>query len=202
MFCYQCEQTAKGTGCEKAGVCGKDHETSSLQDLLVYALKGLSQVAVEGAKAGVSDAAVNEFTVGALFATLTNVNFDPQRIADLINQCVSIREGLKEKHPDAELVFLVGGDSLIDIHSWHEPRTLVNVLDGIGIMCRPGEEIELRQLEAHTPGISEKLLFIDAPLLEISSSEIRRRVRSGVSYRYYLPPAVYELVVEHGLYRN
>ena len=109
---------------------------------------------------------------------------------------------LKEKHPDAELIFLVGGDSLIDIHSWHEPRTLVNVLDGIGIMCRPGEEIELRQLEAHTPGISDKLLFIDAPLLEISSSEIRKRVRSGVSYRYYLPPAVYELVVEHGLYRN
>lgn len=109
---------------------------------------------------------------------------------------------LKEMHPDAELIFLVGGDSLIDIHSWHEPRTLVNVLDGIGIMCRPGEEIELRQLEAHTPGISEKLLFIDAPLLEISSSEIRKRVRSGVSYRYYLPPAVYELVVEHGMYRN
>jgi nicotinate-nucleotide adenylyltransferase len=107
---------------------------------------------------------------------------------------------LKERYPEAELIYLVGGDSLIDIHSWHEPSSFVRILDGIGVMCRPGEEIELRKLEEQTPGISEKLLFIDAPLLEISSSEIRKRVRLGITYRYYLPPGVYDLIKELGLY--
>jgi hydroxylamine reductase len=97
MFCYQCEQTAKGEGCTKIGVCGKQPEVAGLQDLLVYALKGLSQVAVEGRKVGVSDPEVNRFTVEAAFSTLTNVNFDPERFVPLINRCVQLREGLKSK---------------------------------------------------------------------------------------------------------
>ena len=63
MFCYQCEQTAKGTGCTVQGVCGKSHEVAALQDLLLYSLMGLSQVAVEGRRVGVSDNDVNVFTV-------------------------------------------------------------------------------------------------------------------------------------------
>jgi hydroxylamine reductase len=97
MFCYQCEQTAKGEGCTKVGVCGKDADVAALQDLLVDALKGLSQVAVEGRKVGVSDKEVNVFTVKALFATLTNVDFDANRFVELINKCVELREGLKKK---------------------------------------------------------------------------------------------------------
>jgi hydroxylamine reductase len=97
MFCYQCEQTAKGEGCTKVGVCGKDADVAALQDLLIYCLKGLSQVAVEGRKAGVKDREVNVFTVQALFATLTNVDFDAQRFVVLINRCVELREGLKKK---------------------------------------------------------------------------------------------------------
>ena len=97
MFCYQCEQTAKGEGCNKMGVCGKDQEVAALQDVLVYALKGLSVVAIEGRKAGVIDQDVNVFTVKALFSTLTNVNFDPQRIIELIKKCVVLRERLKDK---------------------------------------------------------------------------------------------------------
>ena len=85
MFCYQCEQTAKGTGCTIQGVCGKLPEVAALQDLLLYTLMGLSQVAVEGRKAGVSDREVNVFTVQAAFATLTNVDFDPDRFVALIN---------------------------------------------------------------------------------------------------------------------
>ena len=69
MFCYQCEQTAKGTGCTVLGVCGKQPEVAALQDLLLYTLMGLSQVAVEGRKVGVSDADVNAFTVQAAFST-------------------------------------------------------------------------------------------------------------------------------------
>ncbi len=97
MFCYQCEQTAKGEGCTKVGVCGKDADVAALQDLLVYALKGLSQVAVAGRKVGVVDREVNVFTVQALFSTLTNVDFDAQRFREFINQCVAVREGLKKK---------------------------------------------------------------------------------------------------------
>src|SRR5512147_3192323 len=97
MFCYQCEQTAKGEGCTKLGVCGKEPEVAALQDLLVYALVGLSQVAVEGRKAGIVDRQVNVLTVQSLFSTLTNVDFDPDRFVKLIQQCVAARENLKKK---------------------------------------------------------------------------------------------------------
>jgi hydroxylamine reductase len=97
MFCYQCEQTAKGEGCTVLGVCGKDPKVAALQDLLIYSLQGLSQVAVAGRKVGVSDREVNIFTCEASFATLTNVDFDPQRFVPLINQSVKLREQLKAK---------------------------------------------------------------------------------------------------------
>jgi len=97
MFCYQCEQTAKGEGCNKAGVCGKDSEVAAIQDVLVYALKGLSVIAVEGRKAGIVDQEINVFTAKALFSTLTNVNFDPERLVELIKKCVNLRESLKNK---------------------------------------------------------------------------------------------------------
>jgi len=97
MFCYQCEQTAKGEGCTQIGVCGKTNEVAALQDLLIYATKGLSLVAVEARKIGINDDAVNRFTCEAVFSTLTNVDFDPQRFVQLINECVELRDGLKAK---------------------------------------------------------------------------------------------------------
>ncbi len=97
MFCYQCEQTAKGQGCTKIGVCGKPHEVAALHDVLIHALKGLSLYAVEGRKVGISDHDVNVFTCEATFSTLTNVDFDPERFVSLINRCVELRDGLKEK---------------------------------------------------------------------------------------------------------
>lgn len=97
MFCYQCEQTAKGEGCTKIGVCGKESDIANLQDLLIYTLKGLSLYAVEGRKVGVIDPGVNDFSCKAIFSTLTNVNFDPDRFVQLIKQSVTLRESLKEK---------------------------------------------------------------------------------------------------------
>jgi len=97
MFCYQCEQTAKGEGCTKVGVCGKEPDVAALQDLLIHALKGLSLHAVEGRKVGVIDREVNAFTVEAVFSTLTNVNFDPARFVQLIQRCGTLRDRLKEK---------------------------------------------------------------------------------------------------------
>ena len=86
MFCYQCEQTAKGQGCSQIGVCGKDDNTATLQDLPAHALKGVSMYAHRAALLGVRDASIDEFVVEAIFATLTNVNFDPVRVAALIRR--------------------------------------------------------------------------------------------------------------------
>ncbi len=97
MFCYQCEQTAQGQGCTKGGVCGKTPVTAGLQDLLIHALRGLSLYAVEGEKKGVKDADLDAFVFEALFATLTNVNFDDGRLAALIKKTVSLRDQLKAK---------------------------------------------------------------------------------------------------------
>ncbi len=104
MFCNQCEQVAKGGGCIKIGTCGKKPEVGELQDLLIYSLKGLSLYAVEGRKVGITDPDVNEFTVNALFSTLTNVNFDPDYFARLVKESVELREKLKAK------VILNGGN--------------------------------------------------------------------------------------------
>ena len=97
MFCYQCEQTAKGEACTKAGVCGKQPDVAALQDLLTYALTGLSLVAEAGRKVGINDRKVNVFTCEALFSTLTNVNFDPARFVALLRQCGALRDGLIDK---------------------------------------------------------------------------------------------------------
>ena len=96
MFCYQCEQTAKGQGCTQIGVCGKDDNTATLQDLLVHALKGVSMYAHRAALLGVRDASIDEFVVEALFATLTNVNFDPVRVAALVEKTAKVRDRARE----------------------------------------------------------------------------------------------------------
>jgi len=101
MFCYQCEQTAKGEGCTRMGVCGKEPEVAILQDLLIYALKGLSQYAVEGRRVGIKDRDVNLFTCEALFSTLTNVNFDPSYFVKGIHRCAEMRDNLKKRVRDA-----------------------------------------------------------------------------------------------------
>lgn len=97
MFCYQCEQTAGGIGCTRAGVCGKSPETAALHDLLTHALKGIALFAVEGRKLGVVDHAADVFTNEALFATLTNVDFDEDRFPPLIKKAVEYRDGLKQR---------------------------------------------------------------------------------------------------------
>jgi hydroxylamine reductase len=97
MFCFQCEQTSKGEGCTKIGVCGKKPEVAALQDLLMYAVKGLSLVAVKARQAGIRDQKIDHFACEAIFSTLTNVDFDPDRFVQLIHQTVKFRDALKAK---------------------------------------------------------------------------------------------------------
>ena len=97
MFCNQCEQTAKGTGCTVMGVCGKNEAVAGLEDLLTHAVQGLCLVAAAGRKVGVVDRGVDRFTCEAIFSCLTNVDFDPSRFETLIRKTVALREGLKTK---------------------------------------------------------------------------------------------------------
>ena len=101
MFCYQCEQTAKGTGCNVLGVCGKEPTTAALQDLLVYALKDLSRYANRARQLGSVDQDVNVFTVKAMFSTLTNVDFDPARFQGFLREAASIKERAKSLYEAA-----------------------------------------------------------------------------------------------------
>jgi hydroxylamine reductase len=92
MFCYQCEQTAKGTGCTAFGVCGKDPDTAALQDLLVHATKGVSWYAARAARLGAQNPDIDVFVIEALFTTVTNVNFDAARVADFVRKAVEVRQ--------------------------------------------------------------------------------------------------------------
>ena len=146
MFCFQCEQTAKGEGCTKLGVCGKQPDTAALQDLLIYALKGLSLYAVEGQKVGVKDAAVDKFTSEAIFSTLTNVNFDPERFVNLVHKTVEMREGLKSK------VAAAGGNvDFSEAAAAFQPAAsrdeLIDQGDGVGIKSDPDVNPDILSLK-------------------------------------------------------
>ena len=105
------------------------------------------------------------------------------------------------QYPNADLILLLGGDFLRDLPTWHRPADLVAACHQIGVMRRPGDSIDMASLEKKIPGLKAKVKFVEAPLLEIASSEIRSRAASGLPFRYYLLPAVYQYIQEHNLYR-
>jgi nicotinate-nucleotide adenylyltransferase len=109
---------------------------------------------------------------------------------------------VQEQFPLADIVLIIGGDSLRDLPTWRLAADLVSACREIGVMRRPGDSADLAALESLLPGLRAKIRFVDAPLLEIASSEIRRRVAEGISVRYYLPPAVYEYIQKERLYQN
>ncbi|AOY75898.1 hydroxylamine reductase [Clostridium formicaceticum] len=97
MFCYQCQETAKGTGCQIKGVCGKNEEVAKLQDLLIYTLKGISEIVVKGKLDVQSLGDINHEVLKSLFITITNANFDEEAIENQITKMMKIRDGLKNK---------------------------------------------------------------------------------------------------------
>lgn len=101
MFCYQCEQTAQGTGCTVMGICGKSPETTVLQDLMIYQLKGISQYAHRTRQLGEVDKQVDYTTLKSLFATLTNVNFDEAEHYEMIRHLGIIAEKSKSLYEAA-----------------------------------------------------------------------------------------------------
>jgi len=118
MFCYQCEQTAKGTGCTKMGVCGKDPETATLQDLLIYTCKAISMYAHRARQIGAADHEMDIFIVEALFSTVTNVNFDPAKLEELLAKGNNLLVKARKLYTDACQSKQTEPEELTDIAQW------------------------------------------------------------------------------------
>ena len=96
MFCYQCQETAKGTGCTVRGVCGKTPDVANLQDLLLFILKGIAHYRVQLRALDAVDHSADRFILDGLFMTITNANFDKQRFVEKIKEAIKLREQLKQ----------------------------------------------------------------------------------------------------------
>jgi hydroxylamine reductase len=145
MFCYQCEQTLNETGCTKYGVCGKSPEVAALQDLLIYTLQGLAQVATEARKHEITDEQIDIFTCKALFSTLTNVNFDPNRFVELIQKTVQLRDSLRKKVENAGgTIKSAGPVTFVPKHSITE---LVEQGRLVGIKSDPNVDPDVHSLQ-------------------------------------------------------
>lgn len=108
---------------------------------------------------------------------------------------------LAQQELETDIILLLGGDSLRDIPTWRLPSELVTAVSKIGVMRRPSDSFDMPALEEKIPGLTEKVVFIDALLQNLSSQEIRRRALNGEAYRYYMLPSVYDYVEANRLYR-
>lgn len=108
---------------------------------------------------------------------------------------------VKKQYPDAELFFVMGGDSFRDLPMWYDPQKII-ALSKVVVMRRPYDNITPDMHEAVLPGLAERAILVNAPLLEISSSDIVERLRQGRSVRYLVPDAVLDYIAEHHLYRE
>lgn len=146
MFCFQCQEAAKGTGCTVRGVCGKTEDTANLQDLLIYTLKGISIYGVKAREAGIKDRHVDRFVVESLFSTITNANFDKESFIKRIREGIELRESLKEK-----LIKETGQvkDGLHDAAMWKAgtDEELYRKAAQVGVLSTSNEDIRsLREL--------------------------------------------------------
>lgn len=107
---------------------------------------------------------------------------------------------LQGQYPQESLVSIMGGDSLRDLPKWHNPIEFLAACSVIGVMRRPGDAIDLVGLERQLPGLREKIQFINAPLLQISASQLRERLAVGKSIRYYVPDTVGRIIKNRKLY--
>lgn len=145
MFCYQCQETAKGSGCTVQGVCGKKADVANLQDLLIYTLKGISAYTVEARKAGIATAAADKFVMEGLFATITNANFDKEYFVTLIKQALAVRGSVKAELAKAGVTAVVNHDSAVwfaDDAAAFEAKAAT-----VGILATENEDVRsLREL--------------------------------------------------------
>lgn len=111
----------------------------------------------------------------------------------------TVRE-VKRREPQAKIYYLIGEDSLQDLPKWHEPVQFIDEVDFLGVMQRPGYNTDMTILEEQISGLKRKVKYIDAPLLEISSHQIRVRIQQNHPFKYYLPEKVFQKIIELDLY--
>jgi hydroxylamine reductase len=156
MYCYQCEQTAKGTGCTTGGVCGKDPRTAALQDLLIHAAEGISMYARRARELGASDRTTDVFVIEALFTTVTNVNFDAERIAALLRRAAEVRDQARGLYEEAARKVGKTPDQLGGPAAWEPAGDLDGLVkqgEGVGIEGRRGA------LGEDVAGLQELVLY-------------------------------------------
>lgn len=151
MFCYQCEQTSGGTGCTRMGVCGKDPQVAALQDVLVYALKGLAVWGNFARKEGITNEKLDAFLLEGLFTTVTNVNFEPSRLAKIIRKAVTLREQVKKRflqvyqeNHQTEYSGIIPAEAL-----WEAQATMDGLISQgllVGVMSDPDMQEDIRSL--------------------------------------------------------
>jgi hydroxylamine reductase len=152
MFCFQCQETSKNSGCTVRGVCGKAPEVAQLQDLLVYLLKGISFWGTRAKPMGVVHDDTNLFVAESLFATITNANFDADRFVDLIKEAVQRREALREdaQKKCQELHGNPCPGNGPDWASWkpgsYDIDTLLEKAGTVGVMTDPNLDEDIRSL--------------------------------------------------------
>ena len=100
-----------------------------------------------------------------------------------------------------EMFFILGIDSLVEVPTWHQPERLIQLCHLVAV-ARPGFEVDMRQLEDSVPGISSRVEIIGMPEVDISSSDLQRRVREGLPIRYQVPEEVERYIREHRLYQR
>ncbi len=168
MFCYQCEQTAKGTGCTVQGVCGKDDTTATLQDLLIYALEGIAVYGEKARALGVKDKETDRFIIEGLFTTVTNVNFDAENITAIIKKAYSVKEKIKELFLKAYKA-KEGKDfkgELPVAANWKPADDLIRQGKDVGILANPGLNEDIRSLrELLKYGMKGTAAYADHALL-------------------------------------
>ena len=140
MFCYQCQETARGTGCEVRGVCGKTEQVAKLQDLLVYSLKGISEIVVKGKLDLDNLSVINHQVLGSLFMTITNANFDESAIEAQIKKMLSLRDDLKKTVSASDL------HDAATFNVYTREEMLVKAAD-IGVLSTENEDVRsLREM--------------------------------------------------------
>ena len=146
MFCYQCQETARNTGCTVRGVCGKTPEVSHLQDLLIWLLKGVSYWSIKARALGAGDPAADLFVAEGLFLTITNVNFDPANYVQWIRTAVEKRDALHAK-------VTAQGEAPAappEMATWTPKTYAANVLEMkgqlVGVMADAALDLDVRSL--------------------------------------------------------
>jgi hydroxylamine reductase len=200
MFCYQCEQTRDGTGCLERTVCGKTPETAALQDLVVHAVKGISQYAHRAAELGKRAPEVDRFVIEALFATVTNVDFDSASIQQHLLNAVGIREQARQLYEAACQEQGISPEQLNGSTQWQPAATreeLINQGRTVSIPSRlraQGEDVTgLQELILY--GLKGTAAYMDHALaLGHEDAEAFATVHAAIDFLCQEDPAVDDLV--------